>query len=72
MVQSSSARYIPALRFAWLTRITIALMKAAVLFLVRHLRYEVPEPEQDLSLEMSRMPALPRSRFVMTRVRRAA
>lgn len=50
--------------------ITIALMKAAVLFLVRHLHYEVPQ--QDLSLEMSRMPALPRSRFVMTRVRRAA
>lgn len=27
---------------------------------------------QDLSLEMSRMPALPHSRFVMTQVRREA
>lgn len=50
--------------------ITIALTKAAVLFLARDVRYEVPE--QDLSLEMSRMPALPRSRFVMTGVRRVA
>jgi len=50
--------------------ITIALMKAAVLFLARGVRYELPE--QDLALQMSRMPALPGSRFVMTRVRRAS
>lgn len=50
--------------------ITVALMRAAVLFLARGVRYEVPE--QDLALQMSRMPALPRSRFVMTRVRRIA
>lgn len=50
--------------------ITLALMKAAVLFLARDVRYEVPG--QDLSLAMSRMPALPRSRLIMTRAHRAA
>ena len=44
--------------------------EAAVLFLARAVRYELPE--QDLALEMSRMPALPRSRFVLMRARRAA
>jgi fatty-acid peroxygenase len=41
--------------------------KAAIRFLMEDVRYEVPP--QDLSLEMTHMPALPRSRFVMRNVR---
>ena len=43
--------------------ITIAIMKQAVEVLVRRLRYQVPE--QDLQLDFSRLPALPKSRFVV-------
>jgi fatty-acid peroxygenase len=47
--------------------ITIALMKQAVRFLARDLDYEVPD--QDLEVDLARMPAIPASRFVM-RLRR--
>lgn len=47
--------------------ITIALMKQAVEFLSREIEYQVPK--QDLRIEFSRMPALPRSKFVMEGVR---
>jgi len=47
--------------------VTIALMKRAVQLLTA-MRYEVPE--QDLRIELSRMPALPRSGFVISRVER--
>lgn len=46
--------------------ITIELMKQATVMLTRQLRYDVPE--QDLRIEWSRMPALPRSRFVVSNV----
>lgn len=49
-------------------RLTIELTKQAVRILVRDIDYEVPE--QDLGIDLSRMPALPRSRFVITSVRR--
>ena len=42
--------------------ITVALMRTAVEFLAR-LRYSVPP--QDLRVDLSRMPALPRSGFVI-------
>lgn len=44
--------------------ITIALMAAASNFLARQLRYTVPA--QDLAIDERRLPALPRSRFVMS------
>ena len=47
--------------------ITIELMKAAVGFLAGGLSYDVPE--QDLTIDRSRLPALPRSGFVMGNVR---
>lgn len=47
--------------------VTIALMSAAADVLVRRLRYDVPE--QDLRIDYSRLPALPRSRFAITNVR---
>lgn len=46
--------------------VTIALMKVATDFLVRHIAYDVPE--QDLRIDMSRLPALPRSGFVIGQV----
>ncbi len=48
--------------------ITIALMKGALNFLTGSLRYKVPE--QDLSVSLSRLPAAPKSRFVIREVRR--
>jgi len=42
-------------------------MRHAVGFLTGAIDYEVPA--QDLTLRLSRMPAIPRSRFVMTQVR---
>ncbi len=50
--------------------LTIAVMKQAVRFLARELGYKVPE--QDLSVDLGRMPALPASRFVMREPRLAA
>lgn len=48
--------------------IALELMKGAVDVLTRHIAYEVPE--QDLRIDTSRLPALPRSRFLISRVRR--
>ena len=50
--------------------ITIELVKGAVRVLTGSMRYEVPE--QDLSIDLSRMPAVPRSRFVISGVRPTA
>jgi fatty-acid peroxygenase len=50
--------------------ITIALMKTAVRMLTTGMSYEVPE--QDLGISLSRMPAQPKSRFLIRNVRRAA
>jgi fatty-acid peroxygenase len=47
--------------------ITIELMKRTARFLVREVAYDVPE--QDLRVDERRPPALPRSRFVVSRVR---
>lgn len=47
--------------------ITIRLMKLALEFLTRHMRYHVPA--QDLAIDYTRLPALPRSRFVIRNVR---
>jgi fatty-acid peroxygenase len=44
-------------------------MKTAVQLLLESMTYQVPE--QDLSVDLSRIPALPRSGFVMARPRRA-
>jgi fatty-acid peroxygenase len=49
--------------------ITIELMKTAVRLLTLEMQYDVPK--QDLSIDLSRMPALPESRFVISNVRRA-
>ena len=48
-------------------RFSVEITKAAVRFLSAEIRYDVPS--QDLSLEMTHMPALPRSRFVIRNVR---
>jgi fatty-acid peroxygenase len=50
-------------------RFSAEITKAAVKFLTEDIRYDVPP--QDLSLEMTHMPALPRSRFVIRNVRPA-
>lgn len=47
--------------------IMIELMKVALRFLTTSVTYDVPE--QDLRISMSRMPALPNSRFVISNVR---
>jgi fatty-acid peroxygenase len=49
--------------------ITIELMKVAVRFLTGSLRYDVPE--ERLGISLSRMPAVPQSRFVISGVRRS-
>lgn len=46
---------------------TIALMKRAVHLLTTAMRYDVSE--QDLRIDLSRMPAVPKSRFVISNVR---
>ncbi len=48
--------------------ITIEVMKVTLDFLINHIEYEVPE--QDLSYSLVRMPSLPESGFVMSRIRR--
>lgn len=48
---------------------TIALMQEALRQLTRNMDYEVPP--QDLHIDWSRMPIVPRSRFVISRVRKA-
>ena len=47
--------------------IATALMKLAAEFFTRRMRYDVPD--QDLEIDWSRLPALPRSRFVISNVR---
>ncbi len=47
--------------------LTIEVMKEAVKALTRAITYDVPK--QDLTLELSKMPALPESRFVINHVR---
>lgn len=47
--------------------ITIELVKRAVRLLTGSMHYEVPE--QDLGIDLSRMPAIPESRFVISDVR---
>jgi fatty-acid peroxygenase len=49
---------------------TVRLMKTAVRLLLDTMRYEVPD--QDLSVDLSHFPALPKSGFVIARPRRAA
>ncbi len=46
--------------------LTIDLMKDAVRLLTEKIRYQVPE--QDLRLDYSRLPALPKSRFIINQV----
>ncbi len=48
--------------------LTIDLTKVAVRFLTQSMAYDVPD--QDLTISMSRMPAIPQSRFVISNVRR--
>lgn len=47
--------------------ITIQLTRSALVFLIEKMDYRVPK--QDLSIDLSRMPAIPKSRFVMKKVR---
>ena len=49
--------------------ITVDLMKVALDVLARRIQFDVPE--QDLGIDLSRLPALPRSRFVISNVRPA-
>lgn len=49
-------------------RITVEAMKTAARLLTRAMEYEVPE--QDLRIDLTRMPAIPASRFVISKVRR--
>lgn len=49
-------------------RITLALMEAGTRLLARELRYEVPR--QNLTVRLSRVPAMPESGLVRRRVRR--
>lgn len=49
--------------------VTIEVMKVATEFLAGGMAYDVPE--QDLRIDRSRLPALPRSRFVIANVRAA-
>lgn len=49
---------------------TVEIMKATVRLLVSDMAYDVPE--QDLSIDLGKMPALPKSRFVMQNVRVAS
>ncbi len=46
--------------------VVIELMKTAVLLLTKEMSYQVPP--QDLYIRLSRMPAIPKSRFVISRV----
>jgi len=47
--------------------ITLALMKIAVKFLTDSIEYDVPN--QDLTIDFARMPAIPESRFIIQNVR---
>lgn len=47
--------------------VAVALMKVAVDFLIRRLRYRMPE--QDLTIDFTRLPALPRDHLVLADIR---
>lgn len=47
--------------------ITIQLTRSALVFLIEKMDYRVPK--QDLSIDLSRIPAIPKSRFIMKKVR---
>jgi fatty-acid peroxygenase len=47
--------------------LTIKIMKLGMKFLTNHLDYEVPV--QDLSYSLSRIPTLPKSRFIMSNIK---
>lgn len=49
--------------------IALTLMKVAVDVLVKRIRYDVPK--QDLRINFARLPAIPRSRFIMCNIREA-
>lgn len=46
---------------------TVELMKVAAVFLAQAIEYDVPS--QDLGVAMTRLPALPRSDFIISNVR---
>lgn len=48
--------------------ITIEVMKISLNFITNHLTYKVPK--QNLRYPLSRIPTLPKSRFIMSKVRR--
>lgn len=48
--------------------LTIEVMKSSLEFLVKNLEYSIPE--QDLSYSLWRMPTLPRSKFIMSDIKR--
>jgi fatty-acid peroxygenase len=50
--------------------LTLEIMRRVVWLLAREMHYDVPR--QDLRIDMSRMPAVPQSRFVMSNVRLGA
>jgi fatty-acid peroxygenase len=50
--------------------ITVALMRTAIEFFIQTIGYNIPA--QDLRVDATRLPALPRSRFVISAVRPAA
>jgi fatty-acid peroxygenase len=50
--------------------LTLEIMRRVIGLLAREMQYDVPR--QDLRIDMSRMPAVPRSRFVMSNVRMVA
>jgi len=51
-------------------RLTVQLVKSAVSLLVRVMEYDVPA--QDLRVDLARIPAIPKSRFVISNVRRVS
>ncbi|RFU67023.1 cytochrome P450 [Peribacillus saganii] len=50
--------------------VTIEAMKVSMAFLTNQIEYDVPLSEQDLSYSLVRMPSLPKSRFIISNVRR--
>jgi fatty-acid peroxygenase len=51
-------------------RIAIELMKTSIDFLLNKMQYKVPD--QNLTIRLSRMPAIPHSRFIITNVERVS
>jgi fatty-acid peroxygenase len=50
-------------------KITVALMQTALKFLTGEVRYSLPE--QDLKIDLSRMPAMPESGVILTNIRKS-